>query len=63
VKASYDLSHLIASNSKPFTDWQFIKEYLMKTAKIMCPDKVIDFQRISLIRNTVTERMDDIVNS
>jgi hypothetical protein len=48
VKASYALSHLLTSNSNPFTDGQFIKECLIETAKIMCPDKVQDFQNIRL---------------
>jgi hypothetical protein len=48
VKASYALSHLIASNSKPFTDGKFIEECLIETAKILCPVKVKDFQNISL---------------
>jgi hypothetical protein len=47
VKESYVLSHLMTSNSKPFTDGLFIKECLVDTAQIMCPDK-IDFQNISL---------------
>jgi hypothetical protein len=46
VKANYALSHLIASNSKLFTEGQFIKECLVKTAKIMHPDKIKDFQNI-----------------
>jgi hypothetical protein len=48
VKASYALSHLIASNSKHFIDGQIIKKCLIKTVKIMCPDKVKDFLNISL---------------
>jgi hypothetical protein len=52
VKSSYVLSHLIASNSKPLTDCQFIKECLIETAKIMCHGKVIYFRStISLTRN------------
>jgi hypothetical protein len=48
VKAIYALSHLITSNSKPFTNGQFIKECLIETAKIVCPNKLKDFQSISL---------------
>jgi hypothetical protein len=63
VKAGYALSHVTASSSKPFTDGQLIKKYLIRTAKIMCPDKVIDCQIISLTRNTVAEHIDDIANN
>jgi hypothetical protein len=55
VKASYALSNLIASNSKPFSDRQFIKECLIKPAKIMSP--------VSLTWNTVADCIDDIVNN
>jgi hypothetical protein len=45
VKASYALSHLTAHNSKPFIDGQFIKECLVKTAKIMHPDNIKGFSK------------------
>ncbi|XP_065650666.1 general transcription factor II-I repeat domain-containing protein 2-like [Hydra vulgaris] len=61
VKASYNLAHLIAFHSRPFTDGEFIKNCLIKTAKILCPKKIKDFNNISLSRNTVAERVNDIV--
>jgi hypothetical protein len=63
VKGSYALSQLIASNSKPFTDGQFIKERLIQTAKIMCPDKVNYFENNIFTQNTVVERVDGISNN
>ncbi|XP_065651132.1 general transcription factor II-I repeat domain-containing protein 2-like [Hydra vulgaris] len=60
VKASYNLAHLIAFHSRPFTDGEFIKNCLIKTAKILCPEKIKDFNNISLSRNTVAERVNDI---
>jgi hypothetical protein len=35
VKPSYVLPHLIAFNSKPFTDGKFIKECLIRSTKIV----------------------------
>jgi hypothetical protein len=63
VKASHASSNLIASNSKPFTDRQFIKECLIETVKFMCPDKVNYFQSITLTRNAVHEHTDGISNN
>ncbi|XP_065658975.1 general transcription factor II-I repeat domain-containing protein 2-like [Hydra vulgaris] len=60
IKASYSLAHLIAFHSRPFTDGEFIKNCLIKTAKILCPEKIKDFNNISLSRNTVAERVNDI---
>ncbi|UYV77688.1 hypothetical protein LAZ67_15001939 [Cordylochernes scorpioides] len=40
VHASYVLSDMIAKHSKPFTEGDFIKEYLIKAAEIVCPGSV-----------------------
>ncbi|XP_065643059.1 general transcription factor II-I repeat domain-containing protein 2-like [Hydra vulgaris] len=60
VKGSYNLAHLIAFHSRPFIDGEFIKNCLIETAKILCPEKIKDFNNISLSRNTVAERVNDI---
>ncbi|XP_065654957.1 general transcription factor II-I repeat domain-containing protein 2-like [Hydra vulgaris] len=60
VKASYNLAHLIAFHSRPFTDGEFIKNCLIKTASVLCPEKINDFNNISLSRNTVADRINDI---
>ncbi|XP_065650695.1 general transcription factor II-I repeat domain-containing protein 2-like [Hydra vulgaris] len=56
VKANYNLAHLIAFHSEPFTEGEFIKNCLFETAKILCPEKIKDFNNISLLRNTIAER-------
>ncbi|XP_045442552.1 general transcription factor II-I repeat domain-containing protein 2-like [Pipistrellus kuhlii] len=63
VHASYVLSELIAKHSKPFTEGGFIKECLIKAAEIICPGNVKSFQRISLSRNTVAERVTDLADN
>lgn len=60
VKASYALSHLIASKSKPFLEGDFIKQCLVTAAEIMCPEKIKAFKDIALTRNTVAERIVDM---
>ncbi|UYV85098.1 hypothetical protein LAZ67_X004559 [Cordylochernes scorpioides] len=63
VHASYVLSEMIAKHSKPFTEGDFIKEYLIKAAEIVCPGSVKTFQAISLSRNTVVERVADMARN
>ncbi|KAI7790569.1 general transcription factor II-I repeat domain-containing protein 2 [Triplophysa rosa] len=58
--ASYEVAHLIAQHGKPFTDGEFVKECLMKVATIICPEKMQDFKNISLSRNTVGRRIEDL---
>jgi hypothetical protein len=43
VKVSYVLSELIAKHSKPFTEGDFIKTCLIKTAEIICPGVTGDY--------------------
>ncbi|CAH1113539.1 unnamed protein product [Psylliodes chrysocephalus] len=50
------LQELIAKHSKPFTEGDFIKECLIKAAKIMCPGSAKAFEVISFSQNTVAER-------
>jgi hypothetical protein len=63
VKENYVMSHLIASNQKPFRGGKFIKECLMRSIKIVCPDKVNSFQNTSLTQNTVAEYKHDTANN
>ncbi|KAF4071849.1 hypothetical protein AMELA_G00267610 [Ameiurus melas] len=51
--ASYEVAKLIAQHGKPFSDGDFIKQCLIKVTEIMCPEKVPDFNNVSLSRNTV----------
>jgi hypothetical protein len=60
VKVSYVLSELIAKHSKPFTEGDFIKTCLIKTAEIICSGNLKAFQNISLTRNTVAERITEL---
>ena len=38
----------------------FIKKYILKTAETVCPDKAQLFKDISLTRNNVAERIDEM---
>ncbi|XP_067933366.1 general transcription factor II-I repeat domain-containing protein 2-like [Watersipora subatra] len=58
--ASYEVAQLIARHDKPFSDGDLIKHCLVKVAEIMCPEKVQDFNNVSISRNTVARRIEDL---
>ncbi|KAK3522322.1 hypothetical protein QTP86_003004, partial [Hemibagrus guttatus] len=58
--ASYEVAQLIAQHGKPFSDGDFIKQCLIKVTEVMCPEKVQDFNNVSLSRNTVVRRIEDL---
>jgi hypothetical protein len=60
VKASYVVANLIAKKSKPFTDGEFIKQCMEDVADLICPDKKTEFSKISLSRQTITRRIEEI---
>lgn len=58
--ASYEVAQLIAQHGKAFSDGEFIKQCLTKVAGIMCPEKSQEFDSVSLSRNTVVRRIEDL---
>ena len=58
--ASYEVAKLIAQHGKPFTEGDFIKQCLTKVTEIMCPEKVQEFNNLSLSRNTIMRRIEDL---
>ena len=62
VKASYEISCLLAKHTKPFSEGSMVKECMIKAAENVCPEKVKVFQEISLSRNTVAQRITQIVD-
>ncbi|KAJ8874738.1 hypothetical protein PR048_025604 [Dryococelus australis] len=61
VIVNYVIAELIAKNCKCHSDSEFVKQCLVTTAEIVCPEKVQNFRNISLARNSIAERVDDIV--
>ena len=55
VTASHELSRMIATNGKSYTEGDYVKQCLVKTTEIVCPEKAHLFKDISLTRNTVAE--------
>jgi hypothetical protein len=60
VKASYAVAMILAKKSKPYSDGEMVKECLESVVEILCPEKKKDFSKISLSRQTITRRVDDI---
>ena len=60
VKASYTVAMILARNSKPYSDGEIVKECMESVVEILCPEKKKDFSKISLSRQTITRRVDDI---
>ncbi|KAK7913722.1 hypothetical protein WMY93_013933 [Mugilogobius chulae] len=63
VKTSFLISHKIARNSKPFADGEFVKECMVDSAALICPEKKGAFENIPLSRRTVTRRVEDIAGN
>lgn len=60
TRASYEISALIARTGRSFSTGDFVKECLSIAATLMCPSQVKTFSQISLSRNTVTRRIEDM---
>ena len=46
--ASYVVAYKIAKRGKPFSESEFVKDCMLKVAKIVCSDKQHVFQNVSL---------------
>ncbi|KAL6485494.1 hypothetical protein MHYP_G00048860 [Metynnis hypsauchen] len=51
---------LIAKHCKPFTEGEFIKDYVMQMVEKFCPEKKQEFANLSLDRSTVARRIEEI---
>lgn len=58
--ASYEVGQLIAQHGKTFSDGDFIKQCLTKVAGIMSLEKMQDFSKVRMSRNTVVQRIKDL---
>lgn len=60
TRASFEISALIAKTGRSFSTGDFVKECLATAASLMCPSQKRAFSQISLSRNTVTRRIEDM---
>ncbi|KAM3859884.1 general transcription factor II-I repeat domain-containing protein 2A-like [Diretmus argenteus] len=63
VRTSFVISHKIARNVKAFSDGEFIKECLLDSVALICPEKKAAFENVSLSRRTVTRRVEAIAGN
>ncbi|XP_077976081.1 zinc finger BED domain-containing protein 5-like [Styela clava] len=57
---SYEVSELIAKKLKPYDDGAWVKEILVKAAEKLAPKSVYLYQRLSLSRPTVCDRIKEM---
>ena len=50
----------VAKSARPFTEGEFIKNCMLKVCDAVCPDIRQLFSNVSLSRNTVAERIDQL---
>ena len=60
VKASYLIGNELVQASKPFSDGEFVKICMMKVVEVVWPEKQFAFADISLSRDTIADRVEDI---
>ena len=60
IQASYEVSELTAKKLKPHVDGEFVKECIVATAKLIAPEKVAVFEKVSLSRRTVSGRIQEM---
>ncbi|XP_022175759.1 general transcription factor II-I repeat domain-containing protein 2-like [Myzus persicae] len=63
VQASYKVANLIASETKPLSEGDFIKKCILTVVEEIIPEKLELFKEISLSRNTITRRVENIGNN
>ena len=63
VQVSCVLAQKIAAKSRPFADGEFIKECMDAAVKILCPSQASLFSKISLSRQTITRRIEDLAEN
>ena len=58
TKASFVLGFKLAKASKPLSKGEFLKECMVETAGLLCPENKDKFEKISLSRRTVTRHVE-----
>ena len=61
VKASFILAEEIAKSARPFTEREFLKSCMIKVCDVLCSDKKQMFANVSFSRNTVADRVCEMV--
>lgn len=60
VKASFIVAEEVAKSARPFTEGDFVKNCMLKVCDVVCPEKRQLFSNVSLSRNTVADRVNQL---
>jgi hypothetical protein len=60
MKASFRLTQMIISKSKPFSEGEFIKECILEACEVICPEKRHLFSQVTLFTCTLGIIMSDM---
>ncbi|XP_029634955.1 general transcription factor II-I repeat domain-containing protein 2A-like [Octopus sinensis] len=63
AKVSFVIAEKIAHNMKPFSEGDFIKECITSAIEILCPEKEKAIKCVSLLRNTITRRIEELAEN
>lgn len=63
TKVSLVIAEKIARNMKPFSEGDFVKECITSAIQILCPEKEKDIKCVSLSRNTITRRIEELAKN
>lgn len=58
--ASYRVAYLAATNLKPFSEAEFVKDCMLAVADEVCPEKKSLFESVSLSATTLTRRVEEM---
>jgi len=54
---------MLAKNNRPFTDTEFLKEYMLVIINEACPEKIKQFEEINLSIRTCVKRTEELGNN
>jgi len=60
IGTSYEISELNAKKVKPYVEGEFVKECLITAAKLLAPDKITLFQKVSLSRKNISDQIQEM---
>ena len=56
----YEIAHVIAKTSRPFTDGAFVQDCMTISIEKLCPNQTKAFENLILSRNTIVDLSEDV---
>jgi len=54
---------MLAKNNRPFTDTEYLKKCMLAVVNEVCPEKIKQFEEISLLTRTCVRRTEELGNN